>query len=283
LDWCESIHVGGNGDFGRCCHDAGGAINAALTGDSHAPHSIMITQANSLKRWSVRYFSALHAAVMAASTEEAAERALELGSQAAVLGLGTLDLARLHEEALTELLPGDGDVEGESRLVGRAAVFFNAVLLPIEQTHAGVMRVETGILKVKGELKKRSIELVEAGRKLKVGIAKRKVADGFLKTSREKSARLLKQSHVLEGELKAVTQKLFDTHETKRMTMSVRLHEEIAVTLLAIHVRLLALKKEAFINEAGLTQEIATASRLVKQSVKTIHHFNREFGTQHEA
>jgi hypothetical protein len=243
----------------------------------------MITQANSLKRWSVRYFSALHAAVMAPSTEEAAERALELGAQAAVLGLGTLDLARLHEEALTELLPGDGDVEGESRLVGRAAVFFNAVLLPIEQTHAGVMRVETGILKVKGELKKRSIELVEAGRKLKVGIAKRKVADGFLKTSREKSARLLKQSHVLEGELKAVTQKLFDTHETKRMTMSVRLHEEIAVTLLAIHVRLLALKKEAFINEAGLTQEIATASRLVKQSVKTIHHFNREFGTQHEA
>jgi hypothetical protein len=243
----------------------------------------MITQANSLKRFSVRYFSALHAAVMAGSTEEAAERATELGYQAAALGLDTLDLARIHEEAVAELLPGEGDTEGEARLVTCAGVFFHSVLTPIEQSHAGVMGVESGIIKVKRELKKRALELAEAGRKLKAGVAKRKAADGFLKTSREKSARLLKQSRLLEGELKAVNQKLFDTHESQRKTMSVHLHEEIAVTLLAIHVRLLALKKEASVNQASLTQEIATASRLVKQSVKTINHFNREFGIQHEA
>jgi hypothetical protein len=243
----------------------------------------MITQANSLKRFSVRYFSALHAAVMAGSTEEAAERATELGYQAAALGLDTLDLARIHEEAVAELLPGEGDTEGEARLVTCAGVFFHSVLTPIEQSHAGVMGVESGIIKVKRELKKRALELAEAGRKLKAGVAKRKAADGFLKTSREKSAELLKQSRVLEGEMKAVTQKLFDTHETQRKTMSAKLHEEIAVTLLAIHVRLLALKKEASVNQASLTQEIVTASRLVDESVETINHFNREFGAQHEA
>lgn len=254
-----------------------------MTVTQQAPDGIMISQANSLKRLSVRYFSALHAAVIACSTENAAKRALELGSQAAALGLDTLDLARIHQEALAELLPGDGDAEGEARLVARAAVFFNVVLTPIERSHEGALGVETGILNVKLELKKRDGELAAAGRKLKVGIAKRKAADGFLKTSRKKSARILKQSRVLEGELKAVTQKLFETHETQRKSMSARLHEEIAVTLLAIHVRLLALKKEASTNQVSLTQEIATASRLVQQSVKTINHFNREFGAQHEA
>lgn len=254
-----------------------------MTSDMQAQHDIMITKADQLKRLSVSYFSALHAAVMAGSTEEAAERALELGTQAVALGLDTLDLARIHEDALAELLPKGGDEEGETRLVARASVFFTAVLAPIEQSHAGAMGVETGITKVKSELKKRTVELAEAGRKLKVGVAKRKAADGFLKTSREKSAELLKQSRVLEAEMKAVTQKLFDTHETQRKTMSAKLHEEIAVTLLAIHVRLLTLKKEASVNQASLTQEIATASRLVDESVETINHFNREFGVQHEA
>jgi hypothetical protein len=92
--------------------------------------------------------------------------------------------------------------------VARASVFFTAVLAPIEQSHAGAMGMETGITKVKSELKKRTVELAEAGRRLKAGVAKRKAADGFLNTSREKSAELLKQSRVLEGEMKAVTQKL---------------------------------------------------------------------------
>ena len=248
-----------------------------------AHHDVMITKADQLKRLSVSYFSALHAAVVAGSTEEAAERAMELGTQAVALGLDTLDLARIHEEALAELLPKGGDADGEARLVARASVFFTAVLAPIEQSHAGAVGVETGITKVKSELKKRTVELAVAGRKLKAGVAKRKAADGSLKRSREKSAGLLKQSRELEGEMKAVTQKLLETQETQRKTMSAKLHEEIAVTLLAIHVRLLTLKKEASVNQASLTQEIVTASRLVDESVETINHFNREFGEQHEA
>lgn len=243
----------------------------------------MITHGNQVKRLGVRYFGALHAAVAAGSTEEAAERAEELGEQAAVLGLGTLEMAKIHEEALAELKSGEGDEQADQRLTARATVFFNAMMEPIERGHAAAMRAGTGILHVKRALEKRTAELADAGRKLKAGITKRKAADGFLKASRVKSARLLRQSRMLEGELKAVTQKLLDTHETQRKTMSSRLHEEIAVTLLAIHVRLLALKKEASVNQASLTQEIAVARRLVEQSVKTINHFNREFGIQHEA
>lgn len=241
-----------------------------------------MTHTNELKRLGVRYSGALHAAVAAVSTEEAAVRAKELGEQAAVLGLGTLEMVKIHEEALAELVSGAGDEQANQRLMARAAVFFNAMMLPIEHGQAAALRAGTGILNVKRALKKRTAELADAGRKLKVGIAKRKKADGFLQASREKSARLLKQSRVLEGELKAVTQKLFDTDETQRKTMSSRMHQEIAVTLLAIHVRLLALKKEASVNQASLTQEIAITRRLVKQSVKAINHFNREFGIQHE-
>lgn len=248
-----------------------------------APDGNMMTHANQVKRLGVRYFGALHAAVAAGSTEEAAERAKELGEQAAVLGLGTQEMAKIHEEALAELVSGAGDEQADQRLRARAGVFFNAMVPPIERGHAAEMRAGTGILNLKLALKKRTAELAEAGRKLKTGIAMRKRADGFLRASREKSARQLKQSRVLEGELKAVTQKLFDTDETQRKTMSSRMHQEIAVTLLAIHVRLLALKREASVNQASLTQEIAIARRLVERSVKAINHFNREFGIQHEA
>lgn len=243
---------------------------------------MMINRANQLQCLKVRYFGALHAAVGEGCAETAAQRAAELGTQAAELGLGILDMASIHALALAELTTADGEPAAEALAKQRAAAFFAAMLPPIESGSAGARRLSSGLIRVKRALKVRTQQLATADRRLREGIASRKLADASLKRSQDRSAQLLKGSAALENELKGITRQIFAIHENRRKKMSSRLHEEIAVTLLAIHVRLLTLKKEASVNQDRVTDEIATASRLVDQSVKTINHFNREFGIQHE-
>jgi signal transduction histidine kinase len=241
---------------------------------------MMINRANQLQRLKVRYFGALHAAVGEGCAETAAQRAAELGTQAAELGLCILDMASIHALALAELTTADG--EAAALMKQRAAAFFAAMLPPIESGSAGARRLSSGLIRVKRALKVRTQQLATADRRLREGIASRKLADASLKRSQDRSALLLKGSAALENELKGITRQIFAIHENRRKKMSSRLHEEIAVTLLAIHVRLLTLKKEASVNQDRVTEEIATARRLVDQSIRTINHFNREFGIQHE-
>src|SRR5204862_4762194 len=65
--------------------------------------------------------------------------AIRLGQQAVTLGLETLDLARIHKTALTELvLPGESSAARDG-MVKRAGIFFTEAITPIEKTHrAGI-------------------------------------------------------------------------------------------------------------------------------------------------
>ena len=64
--------------------------------------------------------------------------------------------------------------------------------------------------------------------------------------------------------------------------MSLQLDNEIAQTLLGIHVKLLSLKKEAPSRHLGLVKKISTIQRVVDGSVETINQFTREFAAPHE-
>ncbi len=242
----------------------------------------MIPQEKQLSELAARYLAGLRAVVAPRASAEDQAAAWEVGEQAAALGLGTLDLAKIHEQALAELMPTSGTASGKLRLTARATVFFNAALGPLESRSLAARRASAGLRQVQRTLEQRTLALADASRDLKAGIAKRKAADASLKASGAESARLLKESRALEAALRAVTQKLYATHETERKKMSLRLHEEIAMTLLGIHVRLLALRKEASASQARLSSEIAMTRRLVNQSVKTINRFTREFGIQDE-
>jgi len=243
----------------------------------------IMTRLNQLKQLTMRYFGALHSAVAADTTDGAAEMARELGAQAVELGLDTMELAKIHQEALSELTPDDCDKESVLRLTARAAVFFNATLVQIESNHSTAQQINAGLVNVELALLQRTLELADAGRKLKTGIEQRKVADANLKSSKAKSVRLLKELQALEADLKAVTLQLYNTQETERKRMSSRLHEEIAMTLLGIHVRLLSLQKEVATTHTSFTRGIDTTRRLVDQASATINHFNQEFGIQDDS
>src|SRR6266480_5722213 len=66
-----------------------------------------------------------------------------LGRRAMIIGLETLDLARIHEQALISLvLPGYSPGTREA-MVRRAGIFFAEAITPIEKTHRTARETNT--------------------------------------------------------------------------------------------------------------------------------------------
>src|SRR5476651_2123831 len=64
-------------------------------------------------------------------------QARKLGLQAVKLGLETLDLARIHEEALITLVLPKYSARTSDGMIRRAGAFFAQAITPIEETHRG--------------------------------------------------------------------------------------------------------------------------------------------------
>ena len=228
-----------------------------------------------------RYQAALGNSVAKGPGADAHE-AEELGREALALGLETLDMAKIHDKALAAILPHEGDPGLCEDMTLRAELFFNEAITPIEKTHRAAREASAGLEELTATLGQKTQDLAQSNRELQEGIVERKTAEKALKTSEHNSAVLLKESRLLEAHLQGLARQILAANETERKKMSLQLKDEIAQTLLGIHVRLLALKKEAASNHTELLKEIAITERLVEESVKTINELTREFGFQHE-
>jgi signal transduction histidine kinase len=200
--------------------------------------------------------------------------ALALGRQAADLNLETLDVARIHEDALATLEAS----RSKDGIIRRAEIFFTEAITPIEETHCAALEANVRLSRLNRTLGRRTADLAASHRSLKQDVAQRKSVEQALKKSGEHSRKLLKESLHLQKHLQRLTHQILSAQEDKRKKISRDLHDEIAQTLLGINVRLLTLKKEAAINASGLKKEIVSTQRLVDKSVKSIKRFAREFG-----
>jgi signal transduction histidine kinase len=204
--------------------------------------------------------------------------ALTLGRQAVALGLETLELARIHEQALITLdasgLPGS-----RNGMLKRAEIFFAAANTVIEETHRAARQGKIDRHRLNEKLKQRTAELVAAHRQLKSSQS----LEGSLKSRVDHYPRLLKESLQLQKGLRRLTHKNLTEQERERNTISHHLQDEIAQTLLSINVRLLNLKTAARGNKADLAKEIASTQRLVEATVKSINRFARELGIRRPA
>jgi signal transduction histidine kinase len=192
--------------------------------------------------------------------------ALELGRRAVVLGLETLDMARIHERAVTALelsIGKDGFIE-------RAQVFFTEAITPIEETHQAARRAKSHLHQLTEELGQRTAELAATNGQLRRGIIRRKTVEAALKKSGERYNRLLKDSLQLQAGLRQLTHQVLAAQEDERHKLSHALQDEIAQTLLGINVRLLSLKQGAQTNTRGLENEIASTQRLVAKSAQSV-------------
>jgi signal transduction histidine kinase len=219
---------------------------------------------------------------LGADAGSAMKAAHGVGAEAISLGVETLGLAQIHETALAAALV-DCPPNKREATTERAAAFFAEANKVIEDTHAAARSSEAELTQMNLTLDQSALDLEQSQRELRAGITERISAEAALKTSEQHYAQLLKEARRLEEHLREVSRKILAANEDERRRMSVQLQDEIAQTLLSIHVRLNALKKEVAANHAGITDEIATTQRLVEASMLTIQRYAREFGIPHES
>jgi signal transduction histidine kinase len=195
-----------------------------------------------------------------------------LGRQAVSLGLETLDVARIHEEALAALEASSS----RDGIIGRAGIFFAEAVTPIEHTHRAALEAKARLSHANKTLDRRTMDLATSNRSLKHSIGRRKTVEEALKKSEGHSKRLLEESRRLQKHLRDMTHQILTAQEDKRKKLSHDLQDEIAQTLLGINVRLLSLKKEATLNATGFKKEIANTQRLADKAKKSIKRFASE-------
>ncbi len=194
--------------------------------------------------------------------------ALQLGRQAVNLGLPTLELARMHEQALATLaLP-----KNKPRLIQRADYFFNEALNPIMESHRAAGPDPRQLTRLNATLTQRTAEPASPHRQLKRGSLRRKVM-AAARISGEDHNQCLEESLQLQTHLRQLTHRVMAAQEDERAKIGHELQDEIAQTLLGINVRLCSLKQEAWGNVQGLKNEIASTQRLAARSAKSVRQF----------
>ena len=192
--------------------------------------------------------------------------ALGLGRRALVAGLDTLDLARIHDHALT----GQRTPRPTAALLKRGMSFFNEALIPIVETHRTARAGRIHLDHLNSVLHQRTHELATMSVRLERGIARRRRVETALKKSTRHYSALYEGSLKLQRGLRRLTRQVLMGQEDERKRMSLELKNEVAQSLLGINVRLLALKEEARQNTRGLKKEIAGTQLLVADSVMKV-------------
>ena len=204
------------------------------------------------------------------------EPAQGLGRKAMTLGLGTLDLVRIHERTLIELvLPSDSPAAREAA-IRQAGSFFAEAITPIEKLHRTARETNARLEQLNQTLRQQSADLVTSNQLLKQEIARRKSAEVALSKSEQHYGHLLAQSQHMQEQLRFLSRELLLAQEEERKKISRELHDVIAQTLTSINVRLAKLKKGAASNIKGLERNIGRTQQLVIHSVNIIHRFARE-------
>lgn len=202
--------------------------------------------------------------------------ALRLGHQAVQLGLETLDLTLIHEQALVAQVLSIRAPGARDRVIERSRRFFAEAIIPIEGTHRSAREANVRLNRLNRGLSRRTMDLATSNRELKKEIARRQVVEETLRQSEQHSSRLLEQSKRLQEQLKLLSRRILSVQEEERKRISRELHDVIAQMLTGINVRLANLKTESSANAAGLSRKISRTQRLVEKSVDLVHRFARE-------
>ena len=201
------------------------------------------------------------------------ETARRLGQQAVVLGLETLDLAKIHQEVLAALEAS----RGRDGIGKRAGMFFAEAITPIIETHRAARESKIQLNRLQEMLTRRTVELAATNRQLQQGVFRREKVEAALKKSGKHYTKLLNESLQLQEGLRQLTHQVLAAQEDERKKISHELQDQIAQTLLGINVRLLSLKQEARTNTKGLKNEIVSTQRLVVKSAKSVRRIARDF------
>jgi signal transduction histidine kinase len=199
--------------------------------------------------------------------------AQDLGRLALKQGLETLELARLHEEAVLSLSMPPATQAAKKHSILQCRAFFAEAMTPIENNRPDARAAREHLKVMVETLTLRTQELAASNDELKHEIQQQRTVEDSLR-HRELSTRdMLKTSQHVQEELRLLARRLLSAQKLERLHISRKLHEVVAQSLSGIQTRLAALKLKTASQAKNCHQKIATSQRLIVKSVDIVHRF----------
>jgi len=230
---------------------------------------------NSRLRTARQYKAALRH-YLAQGQEALLQKAYELGREAIASGLGVLDMARIHQQALTLCLSPIRLGLAHADPLQAAETFFMETLSPFEAAHRGFRKANDELHQVNGALAERNAALARANCELAREITGRKRTEKALRESQDHYRLLFHEARLMQENLRNLSNQILHVQEAERKRISRELHDEVGQALTALDTNLAMLQRNGSVDRELLKRRIGDMHTLLSQTMDCVHRFARE-------
>lgn len=189
-------------------------------------------------------------------------QAYELGRKSLRRGLGLLDLARIHQQALASCRFPSLPAGEKERAFNSAESFLMAALAPFEAAHRGFREANLRLHQLNKALQHRNAQLAAMTRELE--------------RSEQHYRQLFGQARLMEDDLRNLSSQILHVQEEERGRLSRELHDEVGQTLALMELNLALVTKNGAVEPTTLKQKIADTQHLLATARESVHRFARE-------